>query len=325
MGKKNVNMRTIARECGVSINTVSHALRDFSDISRATKQKVWAKAVELGYMPNVVSQQLKNEERPVVAILIDSFTNLYFSILCNEFIKIIGKNKEYDVQVLYFNNNYMDILKQCVLQRVDMVITHALLSADEMEFAKLNNIRVLMVGVDNLKTNADVVTVDELTSCEQAARYLWGIHKGDKFMYVGFDSFLSNLRYRYFKQTLNDLGATDVINFDVHKDDVHALLKCISNGYKSLFFYDDAMAYRILGELDAILVDVRKAFPDLHLVGFDGLCENINGMKQISTILIDYKEFAKAIYETIRFRFNNPKADYKRTIITTKIHQRRNG
>lgn len=59
MGKKNVSMKTIATECGVSINTVSHALRDFSDISKNTKQMIRQKAIELGYLPNIPSQRLK--------------------------------------------------------------------------------------------------------------------------------------------------------------------------------------------------------------------------------------------------------------------------
>lgn len=67
---------------------------------------------------------------------------------------------------------------------------------------------------------------------------------------------------------------------------------------------------------------VRKAFPDLHLVGFDGLCENILGLKQISTVLIDCSEFAMAIYELIKYRFDNPTSDHRRVVLSTAIHQR---
>lgn len=322
MGKKNVSMRTIAKECGVSINTVSHALRDFQDISKATKKKIWAKAVELGYMPNVVSQQIKNEEKPIVALLVTSLSNLYFSILCDKIIKRANYEKEYEIQILFYNGDSMDALKQCVLQRVDMIITHVLFPSDAMQFALLNNIKVVIVGSDNVKINADVVTVDEASGCEQAARYLWGIQKGDKFVYVGLDYYLSDLRYNYFKKTLNSLDVTDIVYFDGDNGDERVLLDYVSKGYRSLFFYDDSVAYKVLAKLDDILVDVRKAFPDLHVVGFDGLCQNISGLEQITTVLIDYSSFADAIYDTIRFRFNNPKAEFKRTVLPTSLHQR---
>jgi len=322
MGEKNVSMRTIARECGVSINTVSHALRDFPDISKATKQRICQKAIELGYMPNVVSQQLKNEEKPIIALLTGSLSDLYFSILCDEIIKIVREKDEYSVQILSYADDDMSILKQCVLQRVDMIVTHDLFSSEAMEFAELNNIKIITVGGGNLEVNADVVSVNEKMSCEQVARYLWGIHKGKKFIYVGLDYFVSDLRYKYFKKALNELNETDIVYFDAEKEDEQVLLDYILNGYRSIFFFDDSLVYRMLAKLDKIVVNVRKAFPDLHLVGFDGLCENIEGMQQISTVKIDYPAFAEAIYQMISFRFNNPKAGYKRTLLPTKLHQR---
>ena len=41
-----VTMKDIAQACGVSVNTVSHALHDKPDISVATKQKILKKAEE---------------------------------------------------------------------------------------------------------------------------------------------------------------------------------------------------------------------------------------------------------------------------------------
>lgn len=327
MGKKNVNMKIIARECGVSINTVSHALRDFDDISKATKQRIRQKAVELGYMPNAVAQQIKGEEKPVVALLFAKLTNLYFSVLSNEIIKIVEKNQDFCVLMLPLNSNHLEVLKQCVLQRVDMVVTHDIFPAEAAEFAKLNNIKIIMVGNGPLHINADSVSVDEEMSCEQVARYLWGIHKGKKFLYVGDNYYLCDLRYRYFKTMLSSLGATDVIKFSRASNKESAdreLLKLINEGYRSIFFYNDVEAYESLAALDRIVVDVRKAFPDLHLVGFDGLCENVAGMKQISTVLIDYVAFAREIYNMIVFRLNNPDAPFKKVLLPTSLHQRKN-
>lgn len=216
----------------------------------------------------------------------------------------------------------MSTIKQCILQRVDMVITHRVFPQEAMEYAKINNIKVITIGCDMMNIDADVVTVNEAMSCEQVARYLWGIHKANKFLFVGLDYYLSDLRYGYFKNALNSLGVTDIMYFNESTDDIRKLLDYITNGYRSIFFYDDVMAYRILNKLDDIVVDVRKVFPDLHLVGFDGLCENILGLKQISTVLIDYSEFANAIYDLIRYRFDNPTSDHRRIVLSTSIHQR---
>lgn len=325
MGKKNVSLKSIAQECGVSINTVSHALRDFPDIASETKQKICQKAIELGYMPTTVSQRLRNEEKAVVALLIDSFSNLYYTTLCDELIKIFNEKNEYDVQILFYNGDDMSVLKQCVLQRVDMLVTHAVFTQEALAFAKLNNIKIVMAGSNTDNINIDIISVDERVSCAQAARYLWGIHKSSKFVFVGIEYPVSFLRLQYFRDALLELGETDVVAFNHDKEDIRELMRYIREGYRSVFFYNDALAYTVLSELNEIIVDVRKSFPDLHLIGFDGLCEAICGMNQITTIKIDYREFAEAIYKVIKVRLENPKAEQQKAVISTIIHQRRNG
>ena len=69
---KSVGLKTIAYELNVSVNTVSRALRDCDDISSETKEKVRQKAYELGYMPNNISQFIK--ETHIISLKI--FNNL---------------------------------------------------------------------------------------------------------------------------------------------------------------------------------------------------------------------------------------------------------
>lgn len=323
MSKKNVSLRAIAAELGISINTVSHALRDMSDISEETKKRVRQKALELGYMPNVVSQHLKMGENAVVALLVSSFSNLYFNSLCNELIKTFKEQNVYDVQIIYFDGDYMEVLKQCILQRVDLIITHTKFSEEALQYAKLNNIKIIFIGSDNGRTETDSVAVDERMGCSQAARYLWSMHDCTKYIYVGIDYPLSELRFSLFKKELSELGVTDIARFCYGKDDVRKLFDYIHNGYRSIFFYNDATAYDALYDLDTIAIDIRKMSPDLHLIGFDGLCEVVKGMNQITTIQIDYPAFAREIYNMIEFRLENPAADYRKVILPTSLHQRR--
>ena len=47
---KSTGLKAIAYELGVSVNTVSRALRDCKDISEHTKEIIRKKAYELGYI-----------------------------------------------------------------------------------------------------------------------------------------------------------------------------------------------------------------------------------------------------------------------------------
>nr|WP_067293439.1 substrate-binding domain-containing protein [Marinobacterium profundum] len=55
---KGVNLKSLAKELGISVTTVSRALADYDDVSVATKEKVKAKAQQLGYRPNHAARRL---------------------------------------------------------------------------------------------------------------------------------------------------------------------------------------------------------------------------------------------------------------------------
>ena len=46
------SLKDLAKECGVSVATVSKALNDQPDISPATRERVRAAAHRMGYLPN---------------------------------------------------------------------------------------------------------------------------------------------------------------------------------------------------------------------------------------------------------------------------------
>ena len=53
-----ISIKDIAKECNVSVATVSKALNDHDDISAATKDKVRKAAQKLGYTTNVAARPI---------------------------------------------------------------------------------------------------------------------------------------------------------------------------------------------------------------------------------------------------------------------------
>ena len=91
MNPRSTGLKSIAYELGLSINTVSRALRDCDDISDSTKERVRQKAYELGYMPNNVSQFIKRDGKRLVAVIVNSLKNMYFSIVCEKLVSIFSE------------------------------------------------------------------------------------------------------------------------------------------------------------------------------------------------------------------------------------------
>ena len=54
-----VSLKDIAKECQVSVATVSKALNDHADIIEERKKMIREKAEEMGYRPNLFARTLK--------------------------------------------------------------------------------------------------------------------------------------------------------------------------------------------------------------------------------------------------------------------------
>lgn len=74
-----VRLKDIARYAGVSVMTVSKALRDASDVSAATKSRIKALALQMGYVPDSSAQGLRTKTTKLFGLVIPSITNPVFA------------------------------------------------------------------------------------------------------------------------------------------------------------------------------------------------------------------------------------------------------
>jgi LacI family transcriptional regulator len=70
-----VRLKDIAQQVGVSIMTVSKALRDEPDVSVATKARIKALAKQMGYVPDSSAQGLRTKTTKLFGLIIPSSTN----------------------------------------------------------------------------------------------------------------------------------------------------------------------------------------------------------------------------------------------------------
>ena len=78
------SLKDLAKECGVSVATVSKALNDQPDISPATRERVRAAAHRMGYLPNAAARALKTNRTYNLGVLFvderqSGLTHEYFS------------------------------------------------------------------------------------------------------------------------------------------------------------------------------------------------------------------------------------------------------
>jgi DNA-binding LacI/PurR family transcriptional regulator len=74
-----VRLKDIAELAGVSVMTVSKALRDEPDVSTTTKTRIKVLAQQMGYVPDSSAQGLRNRTTKLLGLIISSVTNPTFS------------------------------------------------------------------------------------------------------------------------------------------------------------------------------------------------------------------------------------------------------
>lgn len=77
--KRKITLKHIARELGVSISTVSKALKNSEEIGSDTKEKVQAFAKLYNYKPNNIAISLKNKRTKNIGVIIPDIVHHFFT------------------------------------------------------------------------------------------------------------------------------------------------------------------------------------------------------------------------------------------------------
>ncbi|MDM1673947.1 LacI family DNA-binding transcriptional regulator, partial [Escherichia coli] len=74
---KKVSIIDVAKSAGVSVSTVSLALRQKGKISEATIEKVHAAITELGYVHNVAAANLRSNTSNLIGLILRDFSDSF--------------------------------------------------------------------------------------------------------------------------------------------------------------------------------------------------------------------------------------------------------
>jgi len=77
--RRKITLKDIARELGVSISTVSKALKNSEEIGRDTTEKVQAFAKLYNYKPNNIAISLKNKHTKNIGVIIPDIVHHFFT------------------------------------------------------------------------------------------------------------------------------------------------------------------------------------------------------------------------------------------------------
>ncbi|MCX6170118.1 MAG: LacI family DNA-binding transcriptional regulator [Ignavibacteriales bacterium] len=163
---KQVTLNDIAQKLGVSIITVSKALRGHPDISHNTTELIKKTADDLGYSPNFMARNLASRKSNTIGVVLPQISHHFFSLIMDQ-IYNYAMMINYEVFLTVSQENAEMQKKQIqtlLSMRVDGIIIS--ISQDTNDFGifeTAKNRQVPLVFMDRIPNldNCNTVTVDD--------------------------------------------------------------------------------------------------------------------------------------------------------------------
>jgi LacI family transcriptional regulator len=178
---KDITLKEIASKLGISITTVSKALKNYPDVSQKTKSAVIELAKKLHYTPNSFAVNLRTKESKTIGLIIPEIMHHFFSNIINAIIDEAEKNG-YLVIILQSNESLALEKKQVELlinKRVDGILMSLSNESNNDEHIKQiieRNIPFVMFDKISKLCKCSKVIIDDQKAAFNAVQHL--IDKG---------------------------------------------------------------------------------------------------------------------------------------------------
>ncbi len=151
-------LKNLSEALGLSISTVSRALKDHPDISAKTKAKVKELAIAMEYEPNNYAVQLRTRHTNVLGIMVSSIDNYFY----DSFIAAVEEEARlhgYSVIIMQSNNNLETEKKNLNLFRKSMIaglfVSITTETEDVAPFQKLTELDTPVIFFDCVPESTD--------------------------------------------------------------------------------------------------------------------------------------------------------------------------
>lgn len=174
---KEVTLKQIAENLGISITTVSKALKNYPDVSKKTKARVKDEAKKLRYKPNVFAVNLRTRRSRTVGLIIPEVVHHFFSTVVNGIIEYAEK-KGYLVIILQSNESFILEKRQIDLlisKRVDgIMISLASTTTDISHLQEVKELEIPLVMFDKISKLIDCskIIINDREAAYKATKHL---------------------------------------------------------------------------------------------------------------------------------------------------------
>jgi DNA-binding LacI/PurR family transcriptional regulator len=172
-----VTIKDIAAELGISVSTVSRALKDHPDINVETKRKVRELAEKYNYTPNAIALSLRSNKSFNIGVIIPEIVHHFFSSVISG-IEGLAWQEGYHVMIYQSNESLereIQNTRALLSSKVDGVIISMTKDTNQFDhFKELQKSKVPVVFFDRIcpEIESDRVIIDDYQASFNAVEHL---------------------------------------------------------------------------------------------------------------------------------------------------------
>ena len=320
---QRVTMEDVAREAGVSRALVSIAFRGVEGVSDATREKIFATADKLGYVPNNIASRLAGKGSDTIGVFIQDLHN---DVFADVYDGIRSVTEPAGIQLVLAvggkdEASELRALSTLIASRVDVIIAAGLTISDE-QLAQLAK-RVRLVTVARRFDGVDAAYSDNYLGAQRATQLL--LEHGHKNIV-----FLSNPqtdgyldRQRGYEETMRQAREEPRIvpsSYSRTEAAADALAVLNTDASPTAFFAHNDQA--ALGVLDALVTKGLKPGKDVSVVGYDNSTIGQMPISALTTVNLDGAELGRQAAQLAVVRLADKTAPAEHVVLKPTLVER---
>lgn len=330
MRPRQVTLNDIAKKLGVSIITVSKALRGHPDISQTTAELVKKTADELGYSPNFMARNLASRKSNSIGVVLPQIAHHFFSSVM-DFLYDYAKLHNFQIFLTVSQENSEMQKKQIqtlLSMRVDGLIISISQDTNDFDiFSSAIERQIPLVFMDRIPdlTNCNTVTVDDRGGAYKAVDH--AIKMGYKKIahFAGYSNInIGRERMLGFKNAMTDHGL-EINNDWIIEGDYEE-----KHGYDSFMklYHEKKMPDLILAVTFPVAIGIYTAAKEVGMKipdDIDLICFGNSPVQEflsppLSCINQPTDQLAKKSFDLLMENMDNPDGfNFKQLIIDTEL------
>jgi LacI family transcriptional regulator len=321
MRTKRPTLRDVAREAGVSYQTVSRVINNDEHVAEDTRNKILKTIEQLGFRPNRAAQIMQTARSQTIEVVMPIFG--FNRVLHDLAARANELGYHFSISIVA-PEEYGEALANGASRFIDGFILSPLIPIidDYDELMRLTDgVPFVQLGA-RLGTNIPSVIYDQAQGARLATQHLIDLGHQQIAEISGPLAYFDGMdRHESYLKTLegNGLNPAHIIEGDFTINGGYkSMCELLDSGAKftAVVIGNDSMAY---GALTALRTRGLRVPDDISLVGFDDIPESAHFVPALTTIFQDFEMFGRLAVESLVSIIDNPKTPVYQRVLIPKL------